>query len=422
QTDEELGSITCGLGACQRTTAKCIAGVPQTCQPGAPGTVVFDRADNDCDGQVDENETRYLQDGSQQGVDYVYGPVDVIFVVANNGTMNEEIQAVENNINQNFAALFEGHGLDYRVIMLSKYGYGGSTGNYALCVQPPLGGNASCSGTCPVNTSRFFHYDVDVGAHDSLYQIVTTYSAPDPCGQAPRGWSQWLRTGVPKVFIEITDNGPTNGSPEQPNAFTADTFESHLFGLTPAAFGTSTLRAYRFHSIVGLAENVPTLAPWLSTDPLIDERCTGNGGYVQQPGLEYQRLSQRTGALRYPICQYQSFDAVFQAVAQDILEGTEISCEFQVSSVPADSSIDNTLLDLVSSDGSGRVGLSHAADAASCSGNAFYTEGQIFKLCPAACALWRSDPNAEVEVTFTCDRQIPASPGVSGSRLVGGRG
>jgi hypothetical protein len=404
QTDEGLGSTTCGIGQCQRTNPNCTGGHSQACQPGAPGTETCDGLDDNCDGRTDENITRFVQDGSQQNIEPVYGPVDIIFVVANNGTMNEEILAVENNINDSFATFLTTHGLDYRVIMLSKYG--AATSSYALCVRPPLGGSSSCGGTCPVNTARFFHYNVDLGAHDSLYQVVTTYNAPDPCGKAPGGWSQWLRPGVPKVFIEITDNGPTSGSPSQPNAYTADSFESRLFALSPAVFGTAQNRAYKFHSIVGLLENTPTLDPWLPADPLVDARCTGNGGYVQQPGLEYQTLSKRTGALRYPICQYQSFDAVFQAVAKDILLGSEMSCQFQLHSVPSDSGMDNTLLELAGSSGA-RVLLTHVPDAASCSGQSFYTEGSVIKLCQDACTLWRTDPSAHVEVLFTCTRQVP---------------
>ncbi|HEY3444799.1 MAG TPA: MopE-related protein [Myxococcales bacterium] len=405
--DEDLGSTTCGVGACARTVSNCAAGVAAVCEPGAPATEVCDGQDDDCDGQTDEEVTVFTQDGSSQRVDPIVRPVDIVLVVANNGTMNEEIQAVENNINQNFAALMDQSGIDYRVIMLSKYGYGGSTGNYALCIRPPLGGNESCTGTCPVNTVRFFHYSVGISAHDSLTQVIASYGAPDACGLAPGGWSQWLRPGAAKVFIEISDAGPTTGNPDQENGITADAFEERLFALNPEAFGTPTSRDYRFHSIVGLAENDPASAAWLPSAPLVDARCTGNGGYVQQPGLEYQKLSVRTSGLRYPICQYQSFDAIFSEVAQKIVVESELSCEFGVSNVPADSAFDNTLMALVGNDGSGRVTLAHVASEQDCSGDAFYVDGSTIKLCPDACTLWRTDPTAKAEVTFTCQKQVP---------------
>jgi len=54
QTDEGLGSTTCGVGACQRTVTNCVAGVPQTCTPGTPSTEICDGIDNNCNGQTDE--------------------------------------------------------------------------------------------------------------------------------------------------------------------------------------------------------------------------------------------------------------------------------------------------------------------------------------------------------------------------------
>lgn len=55
-TDEDLGSVPCGMGACVRTINNCEDGTSQTCNPfeGA-GEEVCDNADNDCDGDTDEN-------------------------------------------------------------------------------------------------------------------------------------------------------------------------------------------------------------------------------------------------------------------------------------------------------------------------------------------------------------------------------
>ena len=53
--DEGLGTTTCGLGNCQHTVQNCIAGVPQDCDPIEGGEAEScDGADNDCDGLIDE--------------------------------------------------------------------------------------------------------------------------------------------------------------------------------------------------------------------------------------------------------------------------------------------------------------------------------------------------------------------------------
>ncbi|MFZ5470994.1 MAG: putative metal-binding motif-containing protein [Myxococcota bacterium] len=54
QTDEDLGTTTCGTGICQRTVNNCAGGVTQTCTPGTAGTETCNGLDDDCNGQTDE--------------------------------------------------------------------------------------------------------------------------------------------------------------------------------------------------------------------------------------------------------------------------------------------------------------------------------------------------------------------------------
>jgi hypothetical protein len=52
--DEDLGTLSCGVGACARTVDACANGVPQTCTPDAPSLEVCDGIDNNCNGQIDD--------------------------------------------------------------------------------------------------------------------------------------------------------------------------------------------------------------------------------------------------------------------------------------------------------------------------------------------------------------------------------
>jgi hypothetical protein len=54
QSDEDLGSSICGVGACQVMVQNCVAGVVQSCVPGQPSAESCNGIDDDCNGQVDE--------------------------------------------------------------------------------------------------------------------------------------------------------------------------------------------------------------------------------------------------------------------------------------------------------------------------------------------------------------------------------
>ena len=53
----KLGTVTCGMGACERTVSACEGGVLATCLPGSPAAASDDcnGADDDCDGAIDED-------------------------------------------------------------------------------------------------------------------------------------------------------------------------------------------------------------------------------------------------------------------------------------------------------------------------------------------------------------------------------
>lgn len=54
QTDEELGNVTCGTGACVATVAACENGLPPTCVPGQPQPETCNGVDDDCNSLIDD--------------------------------------------------------------------------------------------------------------------------------------------------------------------------------------------------------------------------------------------------------------------------------------------------------------------------------------------------------------------------------
>jgi len=52
--DEELGTTSCGTGACERTVPSCLGTTPQVCLPGTPSAETCNGVDDDCNGAVDD--------------------------------------------------------------------------------------------------------------------------------------------------------------------------------------------------------------------------------------------------------------------------------------------------------------------------------------------------------------------------------
>ncbi|MFO0579173.1 MAG: hypothetical protein U1A78_34670 [Polyangia bacterium] len=323
-------------------------------------------------------------------------PVDIIFVIDNSGSMTDEIVAVQNNLNTNFADIIGTSGLDYRVVMVTSHG--DARARQSICVSKPLS-SVDCS---PVpllpgnNPPRFYHYSIEIESTDSLRRLLNSYNGveKDQFGLAPLGWSQWLRSDAFKVFIEITDDE---------SALDEVAFETELFAKTPRHFGDATNRNYVFHTIGGLRENSPATKPWEATDPLQLSKCTRGGGAVNA-STKYQRLSIRTGGLRFPICEYGSFDSIFRAIASGVIAGSKIDCSFPLPTPPAGDTIDPSSVGLEYTPmGTGAlVTFRQVANAAACAPASFYLERDRVVLCPDACSVVQRDARAKLQVVYSC--------------------
>lgn len=324
-------------------------------------------------------------------------PVDIIFVIDNSGSMSDEILAVQNNINKNFTDIIGKSGLDYRVIMVTRHGkYNGTS--KAVCVEKPLSTVASCTNppTQPgINPGKFYHYSIQVESTDSFRRLLNSFggSVKDEFNLAPMGWSQWARTDAFKVFIEITDDR---------SDMTAADFEKALFALPGKQFGDAMDRNYVWHSIIGLKENSPATKAWQHTDPVQTGMCTGSAVYSN--GADYQNLSIATKGLRFPICQFASFDAVFNQVAMGVIAGTKVACDFPLPMPPPGQKVD---LDSVTVDytpmGMGTpTSFKQVSTLGACVPNAFYISGDRIYMCPETCADVQKDTKAKVEVLFDC--------------------
>jgi hypothetical protein len=222
-------------------------------------------------------------------------PVDIILLLDNSGSMSDELEAVEANINVNFASILTGSDVDYRVILISRHRHAprgeSEESSTSICVSSPLSGLRDCTAAAePVLSERFFQYSTKLESTDSFDVMLDTYTSPfsgsereDKYDNAPLGWSQWLRPSAKKVFLEMTDDNA-----DMP----IDTLLEQLVTMAPEHFGSDPSRLnFVFHSIVGLAEKSEPTEAYFPDEPIQTATCTGNSNVVLNAGETYQELS-----------------------------------------------------------------------------------------------------------------------------------
>jgi hypothetical protein len=328
-----------------------------------------------------------------------FRPVDIILVIDTSSSMDPVSSSVEANLNTSLTQMLAASGLDYRVIAIANYGAGAS-----LCLAAPLGQDA-CAPPGPLAPvgPTLFQYSIGLGSGSFLEAILGTYTALPSAVQAPyyavqpMGWQPWLRPEALKIFIGITD------AEEMSNATApGDAFDQQLLALDPVQFGTPEARNYVFHTIAGMAANSPADLPWPADAPIVSTDCVGFSG--KEPGEPMQQVSKLTGGLRFPLCQYASFDALFETVATGVIETTPVACELAIPPAEDGGMIDPDTLEVEYTGGGGQLHVFHQVpDITACEPDAFYVALGVIQLCPATCGLVQGDPQAMVSIHYGCD-------------------
>jgi hypothetical protein len=388
-------------------------------------------------------------------------PIDIIIGIDNSASMQSEITAVQRRINDDLAQIIQNAGIDFRVIMVARYGnvhiwrHGGGndyTSAYSICIGEPLS-----SLDCPVDGSDstpavqntpplFYHHSSDIGSRDLFCKLTDSYDAPDAIparggwtSVAPNGWGEFLREEALKVFVGITDDGAglnaggTLGQCATSTGFSDDlagaqAFDRALRTLAPDQFGAydssdpDADRNYRWYSIVGMAGNDkynPT--PLEPADSIQTLCCQGDGDAVACPnnsagapltdgarsGQAYQQLSRMTGGLRYPICYHSNFDDIFNAIAAEVVESAQVSCDFELHNVES-SDVESAELLFREDDDSAAVAFTKVDTLADCGTNNWYipdgNPANGATLCPDACTTVQGSKAGRLTLEVGCLR------------------
>jgi hypothetical protein len=396
--------------------------------------------DTDGDGLTDGEEVELGLNPTQPGCENqtveaspITLPADIIFMIDTSGSMGEEADAVEANINDDLADVLARDGIDYRIIMLADFPPedGGESDDPTLCIEAPLADPAQdCDALRagplpplpikPKNGERFFHYDTHVDSRDSLNVALQELTDPlgdegrnSGAGQYPGGWGQFLRPQSIKVFIEISDDDDTSlGALE---------FDEELREAYTALFPDAAPLRYIFHSIVGLTVRNGGGA-WLPSEPPVGTACAD--GAVNS-GDNYQQLSIASGGLRFPLCNVNDrlpsgeldtsnddFNAIFNAIAVDTNSAVSLPCTFRPDADQGNLNLLGAKL-LYQPMGTGpHEAFEEVASPAMCgaASNAFYQRqdaGQaVFELCPATCDRVSADTTGGINLIIDCSIQI----------------
>jgi len=330
-------------------------------------------------------------------------PVDIILVLDNSGSMEDELDAVERNINVNFANILQKSDVDYRMILISRHRKDerseSEEASTSVCVTSPLSALSACPAAKPVNSERFFQYSIKVDSENSFDRILSTYNKKDTFELTKVGWSEWLRPGAKKVFLELTDDNA---------AMAVDSFVEKLTALVPANFGTVDKPNFVFHSIIGIVEKSPASEPYAADEPIQMATCSGGGDTVANAGVGYQELSRRTGGLRFPICAFSEYDTVFSKIASDVVAGSQLLCDFDLPTPADGQTLDLSKVAVAYTRGGATTPakFGQAPTLADCQADAFYIENNHVYLCPDTCSAVKADGAAKVDVLFTCESTI----------------
>ena len=271
------------------------------------------------------------------------------------------------------------------------------------------------------NAPTFFHYGTDVESTDAVCDVLEGFSTSDELADdsrrwspiAPNGYQDFLRPEAFKSFVVITDDDmfcSYNGDNFRDNnsasggQTAADLFDDRLLALSPIQFGTAAARTYAWHSIVAMAENSPPEDAWPATEPINTGTCTpGSEG----PGTGYQALSIKTGGLRYPTCRNSDFNVIFNAIAEEVILSSGVSCEIALPN-EGDFDPDGATVQYLPAGDPPATMLNRAIDAADCgnvTGGWYYDDNSNpteLILCTTTCDLINADPAARISIDVGC--------------------
>jgi hypothetical protein len=286
-------------------------------------------------------------------------PADIIFIVDNSGSMGDEANAVQANLN-NFSQQIIDSGVDAHVVLISSYPGNGN----GICVEPPLG-SGGCN-SADSNPPTYLHIDEGVGSHDALQRLLGSSAQ----------WMPVVRPDSGLHVVVVTDDESN---------LDALSFDSQFKALNP------DFDDYKLHGIVSMQD------------------CSD----AADIGQVYISLGQLTGGLVSDLC-LQNFQPVFDLLATEVISGSVLSCEWAVPEPPEGEELDPDKVNIEFDDGGGNLltigRVDNSGQCANVMDGWYYdnpTNPTTIYACPQTCDRMQDAMMATIQIQLGC-ATVPA--------------
>lgn len=370
------------LAACSSEEGRPITSFSTTMNTSGVTTLTETGDSGEGDGDGDPNTSGTLFDMPQGGdgdgdtgdecaavsetAQNTFAPVDIIFVIDTSGSMSDEKNFVQQNMNIFSQQIFLAN-IDHHVVMIADASPDGP------CINVPLG-----SGACPADTKlpEYLHVVESVGSTNALDKILTTEQL----------WSSSIRPGSVKHLVVVSDDE---------SAMDAGTFHNAFVALNPEYAN------YVFHAIVAYE------APDPLECALGANCCLTLIPLAEAVGEVYLQLVMQTGGVSGDLCD-QQFGPVFNAIAQNVQQNVPLACEWEIPDPPEGENFDPTKVNIeLELDGQSES-VYYVDNEAACNGGDgwFYlpdaANPQSIRICPETCIRTQNATDASVDILFGC--------------------
>lgn len=323
---------------------------------------LLDMQQGDGDGDTGDECAAVSEQAQNQ-----FAPVDIVFVIDTSGSMNDEKNFVQQNMNIFSQQIFLAN-IDHHVVMIAESSPDGP------CVGVPLG-----SGACPADTKlpEYLHVVESVGSSDALAKILST----EPL------WSTSIRSNSVKHLVVVSDDD---------SSLDAASFDAAFKALSP------DYANYFFHAIVAFDDPDPLDCAFGASCCLSLIPLSADIGQV------YLDLVALTGGVAGDLCD-QQFGPVFTQIAQSVQQNLPLACEWEIPDPPEGDTFDANKVNVELLLDGQPESVYYVESEAACNGGDgwFYLPDAInpqsIRICPETCTRTQNATEASVDILFGCD-------------------